>query len=214
MAYPTISAPYGLKPVNLIGGQSYAGSTRLMQIKSGVVNAIYFGDLVQRDTDGTIIRVAPGAALPATGVVGVFVGCTYVNAQGQQIFAQYCPAGLTPPSGTIQGYVVDDPDALFKVAVVSAGTAISGVQYSAIGENAELVDNGGSTTTGDAATGLLDATAATASFPVRIVDVVPDTAYVSGGNTLYPEVIVKINAPYANAGVIEGGHSYRVGTGN
>ena len=214
MAYPIVQAPYGLKPINLIGGQSYAGSTRLMQIKSGVVNAIYFGDLVQRDTDGTIIRVAPGASLPATGVVGVFVGCTYVNAQGQQIYAQYCPAGLTVTSGTIQGYVVDDPDALFKVAVVSAGTTISGVQYSAIGENAELVDNGGSNTTGDAATGLLDATAATASFPVRIVDVVPDTAYVFGGNTLYPEVIVKINAPYANAGVIEGGHSYRVAVGN
>ena len=213
MAYPTVQAPYGLKPINLIGGQSYAGSTRLMQIKSGVVNAIYFGDLVQRDTDGTIIRVAPGATLPVTGVVGVFVGCTYVNAQGQPIHAQYCPAGLTVTSGTIQGYVVDDPDALFKVAVVSAGTTISGVQYSAIGENAELVDNGGSNTTGDAATGLLDATAVTPSLPVRIVDVVPDTAYVFGGNTLYPEVIVKINAPYANAGVIEGGHSYRVGSG-
>ena len=32
MAYPTVSAPYGLKPVNLIGGQVFAGSTRLMQI--------------------------------------------------------------------------------------------------------------------------------------------------------------------------------------
>ena len=214
MAYPTVQAPYGLKPINLIGGQAYAGSTRLMQIKSGVVNAIYFGDLVQRDTDGTIIRVAPGATLPATGVVGVFVGCTYVNAQGQQIYAQYCPAGLTVTSGTIQGYVVDDPDALFKVAVVSAGTTISGVQYSAIGENAELIDNGGSTTTGDAATALHDATATTSSLPVRIVDVVPDTAYVSAGVTLYPEVIVKINAAYNNAGVIEGGHSYRVAVGN
>lgn len=213
MAYPTISSPYGLKPINLIGGQSYAGSTRLMQIKSGVTNAIFFGDLVQRDTDGTIIRVTPGATLPATGAIGVFVGCTYVNAQGQQIYAQYCPAGLTVTSGTIQGYVVDDPDALFKVAVVSSGTTVTGVQYTAIGTNGTLVNNGGSTTTGDALTAILDSTAVTASLPVRIVDVVPDTAYVSGGNTLYPEVIVKINASYYDTGVIVGGHSYRQATG-
>ncbi len=32
MAYPTVDATYGLKPVNLIGGQVFAGATRLMQI--------------------------------------------------------------------------------------------------------------------------------------------------------------------------------------
>ena len=26
MAYPVVSAPYGLKPINLIGGQVFAGS--------------------------------------------------------------------------------------------------------------------------------------------------------------------------------------------
>jgi hypothetical protein len=28
MAYPTVSKPYGLQPVNLIGGQVFAGATR------------------------------------------------------------------------------------------------------------------------------------------------------------------------------------------
>ena len=28
MAYPTINGPYGLRPINLIGGQVFAGSTR------------------------------------------------------------------------------------------------------------------------------------------------------------------------------------------
>ena len=31
MAYPTVSAPYGLKPVSLIGGQVFAGATRMME---------------------------------------------------------------------------------------------------------------------------------------------------------------------------------------
>ena len=32
MAYPTVAAPYGLKPVNLIGGQVYTGSTRNLPV--------------------------------------------------------------------------------------------------------------------------------------------------------------------------------------
>ena len=201
MAYPTISAPYGLKPINLIGGQPYAGSTRLMHIKSGVTNAIYFGDLVRRDTDGTIIRVTPGATLPDTGVAGVFMGCTYVNAQGQQIYAQYCPAGLTVTSGTIQGYVVDDPDALFKVAVVSSGTTVTGFQYTDIGLNAALVNNGGSNTTGDSAVSVFatNAQGNASTLPLRVIAVVPDTAATA---TTFREVVVKFN-----------NHQYNVTTG-
>jgi hypothetical protein len=37
MAYPTVDAPYGLVPVNLIGGQPYAGSTRQMKIASSLM---------------------------------------------------------------------------------------------------------------------------------------------------------------------------------
>jgi len=50
MAYPTVDAPYGLKPVNLIGGQVFAGSTRLMEIASGYATSIFYGDLVKRIT--------------------------------------------------------------------------------------------------------------------------------------------------------------------
>ena len=34
MAYPTVDAPYGLKPVNLIGGLPFAGATRQLPIAS------------------------------------------------------------------------------------------------------------------------------------------------------------------------------------
>ena len=34
MAYPTVSKPYGFRPVNLIGGQVFAGATRKMRIAS------------------------------------------------------------------------------------------------------------------------------------------------------------------------------------
>ena len=41
MAYPAVSAPYGLRPINLIGGQVFAGSTRLIPIASSSGTAIY-----------------------------------------------------------------------------------------------------------------------------------------------------------------------------
>ena len=44
MAYPTVSAPYGFRPINRIGGNPYAGSTRLVPVDSG---AMYNGDLVE-----------------------------------------------------------------------------------------------------------------------------------------------------------------------
>ena len=47
MAYPTVSAPYGLKPVKLIGGQVFAGATRQIPIASGYPANIFYGDVVR-----------------------------------------------------------------------------------------------------------------------------------------------------------------------
>ena len=211
MAYPTVSAPYGLKPINLIGGQVFAGATRQRRIASGYATSIFYGDAVKLTTTGTIVLANETSTAPATGFAGVFLGCSYVNAQGQVIFSQYYPASTTAPTGTfINAFIGDDPDQLFKVAVVSGTTVVTGIEYAAIGNNAALVQNAGVTSTGDSRVAILDSTTdVTATLPMRIVDVVPDTAYVSGSSTLYPEVIVKFNAPSIDTnGVTNGGHMY------
>ena len=65
MAYPTVSAPYGLKAVNSIDGKPYAGAIRQIPIASGYTTAIYNGDPVIIATGGTIERAAAsGAAYP------------------------------------------------------------------------------------------------------------------------------------------------------
>ena len=190
MAYPTVSAPYGLKPVNLIGGQVFAGATRLMEIASGYATNIFYGDLVKRISDGTIQKdTGTTTATPC----GIFLGVSFTNSSTGQIQQQqFYPASQSIKSGTkIFAVVADDPDTLFQVAVVSGTTVITGVGISAIGNNATLVQNAGSTTTGNSAVALLDSTATTITLPIRVIDVVRDTATAADN---FPEVIVKINA--------------------
>lgn len=194
MAYPTISKPYGFKPINLIGGQVFAGATRKMRIASGYATAIGYGDILVRVDDGTVARSAATTAKPTGGFAGVFLGCEFINpSTGQLQFQQNFVAGTTVSTGYITAYVCDDPDALFQVAVVSGTTVVTGVQFTSVGNNATIVNNTGITAAGNSQIALLDSTATTDTLTIRIVDVVPDTAYVSGGNTLYPEVIVKFN---------------------
>ena len=190
MAYPTVSAPYGLKPVNLIGGQVFAGSTRLMEIASGYATNIFYGDLVKRVATGTIEKdTGTTTATPN----GVFLGVSFTNAStGQVQQQQFYPASQAIATGTkIFAVVADDPDTLFQVAVVSGTTVITGVGISAIGNNATLVQNAGSTTTGNSQVAILDSTGTSSSLPIRIIDVVRDTATAADN---FPEVIVKINA--------------------
>jgi len=218
MAYPTVSAPYGLKPINLIGGQVFAGATRLLNIASGYATSIFYGDVVQIDTagSGTIVKDTGNTT---ANPVGVFLGCSYVNSQGQTIFTQYFPANTTAPTGTtITAYVADDPDQLFKVVLV-AGTTVDGngltpayLGRTVIGSNAQLVQNTGSTVTGDSKVAVYTAAGATttATLPIRIIDVVPDTANSSGN---FCEVIVKWNAPNVTGQTVAGGHQYLNPTG-
>jgi hypothetical protein len=199
MAYPTVSKPYGLQPINLIGGQVYAGSTRLFRIAANYGTSIFYGDVVKMNTDGTIVKdTGTTTATP----VGIFMGCTYTNpSTSQKLTYQSYTANTNAQD--IQAYVVDDPDVLFKVAAVSA-----------------LVQNNGNGTTGDSQVAI-DGTsfATTASLPIRVVDIVPDTSNSANG---YCEFICKFNAPYvtiavnlsgANTATVTGGHAYLNPTG-
>jgi hypothetical protein len=159
MAYPTVSAPYGLIPVNLLGGQVFSGSTRQIPIQTAHGTSIYFGDVVLMSSNGCITT----AVLTATtvNVVGIFMGCSYINSSGQRIYGQYYPA-LTPPApriprSAIIAYVADDPDLVMKTAIVSGTTTVAqATRATMVGGNAALVANAGSTTTGNSAHGCFE----------------------------------------------------------
>jgi hypothetical protein len=202
MAYPTVSAPYGFKPVNRQDGMPYAGATTQYGIQS-VSTTIFNGDLVLI-ADGVVkstvtstseITVANQANLTA----GVFVGCQYVNTQGQTVQSQYYP-GNAAASNAI-AYVVVDDKAAYKVAVTNGSGVMSSTTTKAIGVNLAVDQEAGSVTTGNSGNGVVAPTAGSgnvATLPVKVIAVVPETAI---NATNFREVIVVLNNPQLTSAV-------------
>ena len=125
MAYPTVDAPYGLKPVNLIGGLPFAGATRQLPIASNYGTSIFNGDVVELNANGNvIITTTAGQAANAVvpGLVGVFLGCRYTDPTlGYELYSQHYPANTVATD--IVAYISDDPHALYKVVSVTSAVA-------------------------------------------------------------------------------------------
>jgi len=176
MAYPIVPAPYGLKPVNLIGGQVFAGSTRQLPIQYAYGTSIFYGDFVSI-AQGFIVRSSVTTAPSPGAIVGVFLGCTFTSpTTKQKQFSQQWTAGTL--AGDCQAYICDDPDTVFKAVVCSSGTTIASGSIPMVGQNYGMINNTGNVNTGDSANALLySATLTTSTLPIRVVDVVRDTSY-------------------------------------
>lgn len=188
MAYPTVSAPYGFKPINRFDGMPYAGATQLYPVTSG--QAVYNGQVVQFVNGGTI---SPVADIHGTiNTVGVCVGVQYVNSTGQTVQAQYAPASGV---SNVYAYVVNDPAAVFKVAVTGNNQTITPVAGTVLNTNVQGVTGTGDPVTGDINSSIDGTTAGTgATYPFRIVGLVAETIDPTTG--YYSEVLVKINGTY------------------
>jgi hypothetical protein len=200
----TTLTPYGLKPVKRADGMPYAGATTQYLIDpAGYATNIYNGSVVYVNANGYINIVTgtgadattndwPTGTTSVTGAIGVFVGCSYINAQGQQIFGQYYPSGTT---GVVTAYVVDDPNVLFQVQLDNTAT------QAAVGNNtffaAAQSTSTGNTRTGNS-TSSAESTAVTVPAAFRIL------SFVSPVTDAYPDVLVKINPGF---------HSMSVNTG-
>lgn len=194
------ASPYGLKAVNELGGLPYAGSTRSFLIDpAGYGTNIYNGSLVYVKATGYIeIVTATGAdattnGFPVgtanTGAVGVFVGCSYVNAQGQTIFSQYYPAS----SLNAVAFVIDDDRTVFQVQ--SAGS----VTQAALGANVFFSTGAvatGSTTTGNSTASVVaGASAVTTTAAFRVVGFVNMQGFSTVGDA-FTDILVKFNPGY------------------
>ena len=191
MAYPTVSAPYGFQAINRVDGMPYAGAIRQIPITSAYGTAIYNGDVVKLVVGGTVEKSSIGDNVTAQPTLGVFVGCQYVNSSSQLVQAQYYPTGVT----SAVAFVVLDPQAAFKAAVTTSGntSVVTSVTRAVVGTNMEIATGTGNNATGNSGLSVVSGSAAnTAILPVRVVDVVPETAL---NATNFTEVIVKMNQP-------------------
>jgi len=196
------ATPYGLRAVNELGGLPYAGSTRTFLIDPAGYNAnIFNGSIVAVNTSGyleivTTVGSSAGNIFPA-GTVGVFVGCSFVNAQGQTMYSQYYPANTT---GVVQAMVIDDDRTVFQVQ--AAGT----LAQTALGMNAILnavqSTSTGSTQNGNSNTAISISVASTATYALKIVGFVQGPFSTVGD--AYTDVLVKFNV---------GSHAYNTALG-
>lgn len=198
------SSPYGLKPINLIGGQAFNGGViRDIVLSDNVATAFYTGAVIVLDSVGNPSTIAatptainiPGAANATAGIVGVCVGVSYVDPNLKyQVFAQYLPANAISGGYTnVAIRVCDDPDQLYQIQGNAAFGSLTNGPAGAVGKNAALTGFGGNATTGLANTALIvgsngGSLAATTTLAMRVVDVVAESAL-----DAYPDLIVKFN---------------------
>lgn len=187
MAYPVVSAPYGLKPINLIGGQVFAGSTREYAIANGYATSIFYGDCVAL-VRGNLERISVSTGTLGT-VAGIFLGCSYTNpTTKQKTFSQYWPGGTA--AGDAAAIVCDDPDTVFKAVICSSGTTVASGARAMIGQNLAMINNTGNANTGDSKNAILaptDTPATTDALPLRVLGLVPETV-VSLGSATYTSI--------------------------
>ena len=191
MAYPTVDAAYGFKPINELNGLPYAGATRQIPIQRNYGTAIFAGDLVKFEAGLIEITDMTSASTSALGQAGIFVGCSYTNpSTGQKLFAQYYPGSIL--ANDIVAYVVDDDRAVFKAVMLAQTGSVSNtastigyVSQAFVGTNLFPVTGvAGSTTTGNSKMGVCGTNPTNGSggirvlttAPFRVVGVVPETA--------------------------------------
>jgi hypothetical protein len=198
------SSPYGLKPINLIGGQAFNGGViRDIVLSDNVATAFYTGSVIVLDANGNPSTIAatptaidiPNAANATAGIVGVCLGIQYVDPSlGYSLWGQYLPANAINTGYTnVLIRVCDDPDQLYQIQGNAAFGTLNNGPAGAVGKNAALSGFGGNATTGLANTALIvgangSSLAATTTLAMRVVDVVAASA-----QDAYPDLIVKFN---------------------
>jgi hypothetical protein len=173
MATNNVSAPFGFR--QYAGNGSAPTYEQVSFPITAGANAIYFGDPVTAQSDGSVAQSASTGATPAAlGIAGVFVGCKFLSAvQKRVVWSNYYPGGTDPQANTIVAYIVNDPNAKFVVQSDSTGIALTDIN-STIG----FLIGSGNTSSGISGAYLDTSTINTSSYlqnnPFKIVAVVTD----------------------------------------
>jgi hypothetical protein len=175
-------APFGFSQTRGTGASpTYEQVPRQIALTAG---AIYSGDPVTSQSDGTIAQSVAGT----TQIAGIFVGCKYVSAAlNRVVWSEYWPGSGSALANTIvEAFIINDPNAQFEVQSGNAGTAVA---ITDIDANINFAIGTGNALTGRSGAYANQATiAVTATLPFRIIGLVtnppgaPGTDSSSNGN--------------------------------
>ena len=171
-------APFGCRPVRMMGGAPYSGGQSRYRIASGATTPIYQGDLVTQLTAGVLGRHAASGTVP---IVGVFNGVSYTDpTSGEQVFKNYYPGSIS--ASDIIANIIDDPDVVFEIQGDAAFPVAD------LFGNFDIVDGSpvGDTSSGISNTEIAVSTGnTTATLPLKALDISqdPDNDDVSSSNT-------------------------------
>lgn len=100
---------------------TYEQVTRSLQYNAA---AIYSGDPVTSQTDGTIAIASPGT----TQIAGIFAGCTYLSvSQKKRTWSNYWPGSDVASGQYPTAYIINDPNAQFLVQSDATGLTLADV---------------------------------------------------------------------------------------
>ena len=179
----TVAAPYGFVPVSRLNAHEN-GSFRQLKMTNSYGTSVFFGDIVELASGGTIEL---DTAATSTRPIGVFQGCSFTDPSlNYKLFAQMWTASTSATD--ILAHVADDPRQLFQVQC--DGT----VPQANLGLNFENITYAaGNTNFGKSILAVTATTpATTGTFPWRSVDFVDGPT--SSVGDAFTDLIVMWNA--------------------
>jgi hypothetical protein len=153
-------------------------------------SAIYYGDPVFPTAAGGVEKGTPGT----DGIAGVFIGCKYLSvAQKRTVWSNYWPGSDVAATQTVEGYIVNDPNARF-VAMVG-GSSSTGLTVAAINANVQFAYGTGNTANGlSGAYVVYNSADTTSTLPFRVISLLTDPPGSAGTESgAYNRVIVAFN---------------------
>lgn len=178
------SGPFGFRQNAGTGSTpTYEQSVRKAQYNAA---AIYSGDPVTSQTDGTIAIASAGT----TQIAGIFAGCKYLSvATKRTIWNNFWPGSDVASGNYVECYIIDDPNAQFICQSGATGLTLADV-------DANVQFNIGTPST---VTGLSGAyvespnTTATLPFRVKSIVTTPFDAITNPVEGAYAYAIVAFN---------------------
>ena len=186
------------------GFQQYSGngSAPTYEQVTGFANynasAIYFGDPIYQNADGSVGIGTPGTA----ALAGVFVGCKYLSvSQKRTVWSNYWPGSDVASTQTVEVYFVNDPNARFRAQVGPSTATTGGLQPSDIGTNVQFAYGTGNTASGVSGA-FIDITVTpttTSTLPFRVISLItnppgaPGTDATAGATGSFNLAVVGFN---------------------